>query len=115
MNDYLDVLKKYTLFTGRAGLREFWMFSLFNFIIAFVLSFLPILLGIEALGLLYFIYILGVLLPSLAVATRRLHDTDRSGWWQLIGFIPLIGIIILLVLLALKGQEGKNRFGPATA
>ena len=64
------------------------------------------------LGLLSGLYSLAVLLPSIAVAVRRLHDTDRSGWWFLIGFVPIVGGIILLVFYVLEGTRGPNRFGP---
>ena len=110
MNWYIDVLKKYTEFTGRARRMEFWMFALFNFIIMVVLSIVEGILGSP--GILATIYCLGVLVPSIAVAVRRLHDTDRSGWWILIGFIPVIGIIVLLVFYFMDSQEGDNRFGP---
>lgn len=63
-------------------------------------------------NVLTFLYSLGVLLPSLAVGVRRLHDTGRSGWWLLIGLIPIIGTIILLVFLCLDSQDGDNKYGP---
>jgi uncharacterized membrane protein YhaH (DUF805 family) len=66
----------------------------------------------NSLGLLSGLYTLAVLLPSIAVTVRRLHDTDRSGWWILLGFIPIIGGIILLVFYVLEGTRGPNRFGP---
>ena len=58
------------------------------------------------------VYSIAVFVPTLAVVVRRLHDTDRSGWWILIALIPLVGAIVLLVFLILKGNEGDNRFGP---
>ena len=61
------------------------------------------------------IYSLAVLLPSLAVGVRRLHDTDRSGWWLLIGLVPLIGFIVLIVFFVQKGTEKENRFGKSVA
>lgn len=102
--NYLNVLKQYTAFTGRAGLEEFWLYVLVNFIISFVLSF------VGPLGMLYG---LGVLIPSLAVSARRLHDTGRSGWFLLLGLIPLAGPIALIVLMAQKGQPADNLYGPA--
>ena len=66
----------------------------------------------ENIGYLSTLYYVAVIVPYLAVIFRRLHDTDRSGWWILIAFIPLVGIIVLLVFLILKGNEGDNRFGP---
>lgn len=116
MNWYLDVLKKYATFSGRARRKEYWMFSLFHFIFAFVCGFLDGLLGFisyeTGLGILSSLYILATFLPSLAVLVRRLHDTDRSGWWVLMGIIPLIGPIVLLVFACLDSKVGENRFGP---
>ena len=108
MNWYLDVLKKYAVFDGRARRMEFWMFTLFSFIIAVVLSCIEYALGIFGLSALYS---LAVLLPSIGVSIRRLHDTDRSGWWLLIALIPLVGFIVLLVFYFMEGTNGDNRFG----
>jgi uncharacterized membrane protein YhaH (DUF805 family) len=93
---------KYADFNGRAARSEFWWFMLFVVVAGFVTSMINPILSL--------LFYLGTLLPSLAVAARRLHDTDRSGWMQLIGFIPLIGLIMLYFF----AQEGKepNRFGP---
>ena len=109
MNWYLGCWKKYAEFSGRARRQEFWMFGLFNFLAALVAGFLDGLLGTG--GALYGLYYLAALIPTIAVTARRLHDTDRSGWWQLIGFIPLIGWVILLVFFCLDSQPGENRFG----
>jgi uncharacterized membrane protein YhaH (DUF805 family) len=109
MDIYLSVLKKYVVFEGRAGLKEFWMFTLFNFIISFVLSGIDMTIG--TFGALGFLYSVAVFLPSLAVTVRRLHDTDRSGWWVLVSLIPIVGVIILLILCALEGTEGPNQYG----
>jgi uncharacterized membrane protein YhaH (DUF805 family) len=64
------------------------------------------------IGPLYVLYALAVLIPGLAVGVRRLHDIDKSGWWMLIAFIPLIGGIVLLVFAVMEGTSGSNRFGP---
>ncbi|MFJ6636480.1 DUF805 domain-containing protein [Streptomyces sp. NPDC091376] len=109
MNYYLDVLKKYAVFSGRARRKEYWMFVLFNFIAAVVLYALDLALGTAPV--IYGIYVLAVFLPSLGVMIRRLHDTDRSGWWFLIAFIPLVGAIILLVFLASEGKSAENKYG----
>lgn len=115
MNWYLNVLKNYATFTGRARRKEYWMFTLFNVIAVIILSILDGILGLVSyetgLGILSGLYSLAVLLPSLAVLVRRLHDTDRSGWWALIGLIPLIGTIVLLVFTCLDSKSGDNRFG----
>lgn len=109
MNWYLSVLKNYVTFDGRARRTEYWMFILFNCIISIVLSLLDGVLGTTPL--LSAVYSLAVLLPSIAVSIRRLHDTDRSGWWLLIALIPLIGAIVLLVFFCLEGTRDGNRFG----
>ena len=123
MNWYLEVLKKYTVFDGRAGRPEYWYFVLFNIIASLVLGFLDGLLGTynsgARIGLLGGIYSLAVLLPSIGVGIRRLHDINRSGWWLLIGLIPLIGWIILIIWAATESDPGPNQYGsgpePATA
>lgn len=122
MQWYLKVLRQYADFSGRARRKEFWMFVLFNAIAALILSILDNVLGLNSgtvtasgfyysAGILTSIYQLAVLIPTLAVNARRLHDTDRSGWWQLIALIPLVGIIILIVFWATEGNRGPNRFG----
>jgi len=111
---YLDVLKKYAVFGGRARRKEYWLFTLFNMIIAYVLLAIDYLVGTDYgsnMGLLYTLYILATLLPSLAVFVRRLHDTGRSGWWFFIGFVPLVGAIILIVFMVLDSQSGSNKYG----
>jgi len=98
---------KYADFNGRAARPEYWWFVLFVVVVGVLLSFVH--------DLLSSLFYLGTLLPSLAAAARRLHDTNRSGWWQLLGLLPVIGWIWLLVLLALPGQPGANAHGPAQA
>jgi len=110
MNYYLEVLKKYAVFSGRARRKEYWMFILFNFIAYAILGFIEVLLGIPAI--LSSIYGLAVLIPSLAVCVRRLHDSGRSGWWILIGLLPLVGFIVLLIFMVLDSQPGDNQYGP---
>lgn len=116
MNWYLEVLKKYAVFNGRARREEYWYFLLFNIIISIVLKGIDNVIGgssAEAgIGLLGGIYSLVVLIPSIAVSVRRLHDTDRSGWWLLIALIPLIGAIVLLVFMVQDSKPGENQYGP---
>jgi uncharacterized membrane protein YhaH (DUF805 family) len=116
MNWYLNVLKKYAVFSGRARRKEYWMFFLFNLIIGIILLAIDKMTGsineTTGMGILETIYSLAVLIPAIAVAVRRLHDTDRSGWWLLIALIPLIGAIILLVFMVQDGKPGQNRYGP---
>jgi uncharacterized membrane protein YhaH (DUF805 family) len=106
------VLSKYVVFSGRASRSEFWWFTLFNFLVNVVASLVDLLMGTELLSI---VTTLALLLPALGVAVRRLHDTDRSGWWILITLIPLIGIIVLIVWYATEGMRGDNRFGPIPA
>ena len=116
MNWYLEVLKKYAVFSGRARRKEYWFFVLFNLIISLVLTFIDSGLGTlneeTGYGLLSGVYSLAVLIPSLAVAVRRLHDTGRTGWWLLIGLIPLIGLIVLLIFFVQDSKPGDNEYGP---
>ena len=115
MNHYLTVLKKYAVFSGRATRSEFWFFVLFNIIISFVLGFIDGMIGgpgtKESIGILGSIYSLAVLLPSIGVTVRRLHDTNRSGWWILIGLLPIIGGIVLIIFAAMD-STADNKYGP---
>lgn len=114
MNWYLDAWKNYVNFQGRARRQAFWMFILFNIIAMIILGFVERLTGLcgDGYGLLSGLYSLAVLLPSIALSVRRLHDTGRSGWWIFLGFIPLIGTIILIVFYAQDSQAGSNSYGP---
>ncbi len=115
MNWYLKVLKNYAVFGGRAQRKEYWFFTLFNMIFGFVLGFVDGIVGAinleTGLGILSGIYALAVLIPGIAVSVRRLHDTDRSGWWLLIALIPIIGVIVLLVFMVLDSKVGANQYG----
>ena len=109
MNWYLEVLKKYAVFSGRARRKEYWMFFLFNLIIVVVLGFVEGLAGRP--GIVSMLYSLAVLIPCIAVSVRRLHDTDRSGWWLLIGLVPLIGAIVLLIFMVQDSKLDENQYG----
>lgn len=109
MQWYLEVLKKYAVFNGRARRAEYWWFTLFSIIASVVLSVIDGVLGTP--GVLAGIYALAVLLPSIAVAIRRLHDTGRSGWWLLLTLVPVAGIVVI-VFLVLDSQPGENEHGP---
>ena len=115
MSWFFGVYKKYAVFSGRARRKEYWFFTLFVTIAYILLAIVDGITGtldpMSGLGLFTAIFALGSLLPSLAVSVRRLHDTDRSGWWILISLIPLIGGIVLLVFLCLDSSPGQNRFG----
>lgn len=113
MQWYLKVLSQYADFNGRARRTEYWMFTLISVIISVVLAILDSVLDTSpgGFGLLQGLYGLAVLLPSLAVGARRLHDTGRSAWWLLIGLIPLIGAIVLIVYFVFEGDRGPNAYG----
>jgi uncharacterized membrane protein YhaH (DUF805 family) len=108
MNWYLDVLKKYAVFDGRARRQEYWMFFLFSFIISLVVSVIGAIIHIPALSALYS---LAVLLPTIGVGIRRLHDTGRSGWWLLIGLTG-IGCLVLLYFAICDSDPNSNEYGP---
>jgi uncharacterized membrane protein YhaH (DUF805 family) len=103
------VLERYAQFTGRARRAEYWWFTLANVIGIVVLLILSGIIKIFIV--LYFIYLLALIVPSIAVAVRRLHDTDKSGWWFLIALVPFVGGIILLVLMCIDSTRGTNRYG----
>ncbi|WP_116215061.1 DUF805 domain-containing protein [Streptomyces olivoreticuli] len=109
MHWFVDVLKKYAVFSGRARRQEYWMFTLISTVISIVLAIADTVLGtgeiIEA------VYTLALLLPMIAVTVRRLHDTDRSGWWFLIGLVPIVGWIVMLVFMCLDSTPGHNNYG----
>ena len=108
-------LKKYADFSGRAPRAEYWWFYLL-FVVGYVIAMiLDSLLGLDKTvgpyGIVTMLLALALVLPSIAAGIRRLHDTDRSGWWLLIGLIPLIGAIVLLVFFVSQGSVGPNQYG----
>jgi uncharacterized membrane protein YhaH (DUF805 family) len=113
---FIEALKKYAVFSGRSRRKEYWYYVLFVAIISIVLNIIDGLLGTydssAGVGLLSTIFSLAVLIPSIAVSVRRLHDIDRTGWWVLIGLVPLIGWIVLLVFHVQDSTPGTNRYGP---
>jgi len=109
MNYYSAVLKKYAVFNGRTSRKEFWMFILFNIIISLGIGIVEGIIGSPAiLGILYS---LAILIPGIAVSIRRLHDTGKSGWLLLIGFIPIIGAIALIIFMCQDSQIDGNQYG----
>lgn len=110
MQWYLQVLKNYARFQGRARRKEYWMFFLINFIITILLEILAA--ASDAFSILFLLYTIAVILPSLAVGARRLHDTGKTGWWQLLPLIPIIGGIVLIVFFCQDSQEDDNTYGP---
>jgi uncharacterized membrane protein YhaH (DUF805 family) len=115
MNWYLDAWRNYITFTGRSRRAAYWMFVLFNFIAVILANVIDNVLGLAGeagYGPFSMIYGLAVFLPGLALAIRRLHDTGRSGWWMLIGFIPIVGLIVLIIFFVQDSQPGSNQYGP---
>ncbi len=109
MKWFLKALKQYTDFNGRARRTEYWMYTLFYVIFSYAAVMLDYLLGTTSVftG----IYSLALLLPTIAVGVRRLHDIDKSGWMMLVGLIPLIGQIWLIILFVKEGTPGSNEYG----
>ena len=112
MKQYLKVLRKYADFQGRAHRKEYWMFSLYNLIIALLITAFGILIFGEIIGMrLSAFYFLVLFVPTLAVSVRRLHDIDKSGWWLLVNLLPFIGTVIYVVLMAQNSYPIANEFG----
>ena len=120
--NFFDAVKicfvKYTNFSGRASRSEFWLFFLFTFVVSLMLGFLdPLIVGEsfidydELFPPLSTIFTIAIIIPSIAVNVRRLHDVNRSGWWLLIE-LTVIGILLIFFWNCKKGDEGENRFGP---
>lgn len=112
MEWYLKVLQQYADFDGRARRTEYWMFTLINVLISISFSALQFLLDLSIFGMISTIYSLAVIIPSIAVGVRRLHDIGKSGWMMLLGLIPIIGAIWLIVLFASEGNSYENVYGP---
>lgn len=129
MDWYLKVIRQYFDFSGRARRKEYWYFALFNLLIFIGLAIIDNALGstiyvfgdssdqsaiiiTKQIGALTSLYYLFILIPSFAVAVRRLHDTGRSGWWLLLLLLPLIGPIVLFIFYVLDSQPGTNEYGP---
>ncbi len=112
---YCEVLKNYTGFSGRARRKEFWYFTLLNIIITIVLGVLDLVTGsyLTESGIWFLSggYVLALLMPIIAASIRRLHDTDRSGWWVIFSLVPIIGIIVFYVFMAQDSKPGENQYG----
>ena len=109
MHWYVDVLRKYGLISGRARRQEYWMYNLFNLI---ALIGLLIISAVVGTTIPYLVYVALVIVPSIAVTARRLHDTGKSGWFILLGIIPLAGGIVLLIFTCIEGDPQPNAYGP---
>jgi uncharacterized membrane protein YhaH (DUF805 family) len=115
MHWYFEALRKYAVFSGRSLRAEYWVFFVVNFVVYLAALFLDIMAGTfskeMSLGLASGVYALFVLLPSIAVSFRRLHDTNRSAWWLLLAIIPILGPLALFVIYCLEGTPGDNKYG----
>jgi uncharacterized membrane protein YhaH (DUF805 family) len=114
MNAYISVLTHYAVFQGRAQRKEFWMFVLFDTIIGIILNIIDVIIMSNITGSinwLTIIYALALLIPSISVTVRRLHDTDHSGWWFFILLIPILGAILLFVFMILDSDSPENHYG----
>lgn len=110
-------LKRYAEFSGRSRRMEYWMFLLGVVIVAIILSIIESILGLSGMvggfyGPLTLLLVLAIIIPGIAVQVRRFHDQDKTGWLVLLGFIPIIGGIIVLVFMCLEGTKGPNQYGP---
>jgi uncharacterized membrane protein YhaH (DUF805 family) len=108
MKHYIHAFNNYANFKGRASRSNYFLFAIFNFLFALAAIIIDSILGIS---LLYPIYVLGTIVPSIAILVRRLHDINKSGWWYFIALIPLVGVVWLFVLLLTKGTDGVNNYG----
>lgn len=115
MRWYLRALRNYAVFSGRARRKEYWFFLLLTLVFTIVMALIDQVLGTydegTGIGLLTGLYEVAMIVPGLAVTVRRLHDTNRRGWWLLLALIPIVGGIILFVFMVLPGRKGANRFG----
>jgi uncharacterized membrane protein YhaH (DUF805 family) len=123
MNWYIDVLRRYAQFDGRARRTEYWMFTLFNALIYMAYCIFAVLVvavlghhGDSPMAMVVFapiwLYALAVLVPGLAVTVRRLHDQGKSGWWILISLVPFVGGLVLLIFMCMDSEPGPNVYGP---
>jgi uncharacterized membrane protein YhaH (DUF805 family) len=117
LNTYIEVAKKYMVFTGRSRRTEYWTFTLINMAILVIISVLASILGSIAgilatlMGIVGLLFLLATLLPAIAVGIRRFHDTGRSGWWLLIALVPFVGGLLLIYFFVLDSQPGSNQYG----
>jgi len=112
---YLKVLKQYFDFSGRARRKEYWFFGLISALISIALTFVDMGVGlyddVYGVGIISSVYSLAILIPSIAVSVRRLHDTDHSGWWLFLILIPILGVLIILVVMCFNSKD-DNEYGP---
>ncbi|WP_286828716.1 MULTISPECIES: DUF805 domain-containing protein [Kordiimonas] len=103
--------KKYATFSGRASRSEYWWFFLFYILAFMAASFIDVAMGNVESGIMGWIVLLILFLPTIAISVRRLHDINMSGWWYLVFLVPIVGIFFMVFWFTKKGDEGDNRFG----
>ncbi len=115
MNHFLHALKNYITFTGRATRQQYWMYILFYIVFYFVTVLLDINLGQfdkeKMTGFISTVYTYGLLLPTVAILARRLHDIGRSSWWIALILIPVAGSLVILFFTLMDSQKGENEYG----
>lgn len=114
---FLNVIKQhYADFSGRASRSQFWYFTLFSFLISLAISVVTGIIGsvlnTGIFSLLGVLYSLAIVVPSVCLGIRRLHDTGKSGWWYLISLVPFVGFIILIVFWVMDSEADRNQYGP---
>lgn len=107
---YIDMWKNATNFDGRSRRKAYWMVVLVNFVISFILATLSVFFWI--FDVITTIYCIALILPGISLGIRRLHDIGKSGWWLLIGFVPIIGAVVLLIFYCMDSVPGENEYGP---
>lgn len=112
MKNYLAAWKKYAVFKERSQRVEYWIFNVVNFVILMVLGGIGQVGGIEWVTAIAVLFVLILVLPSIAVTIRRLHDIGRTGWWWLIQLVPYVGPIVMIVFACFDSQPGDNKYGP---
>ena len=107
-----EIIKKYAKFEGRANRPQYWYFVLTQFLAFFILELLCVIPFVNIIAFLALLVLgLGLIVPGIAVSVRRLHDTNKSGWWLLLCFVPFVGSIVILVFMCLEGTKGANKYG----
>ena len=107
-----EIIKKYAKFEGRANRPQYWYFVLTQFLAFFILELLCVIPFVNIIAFLALLVLcFGLFVPGIAVTVRRLHDTNRSGWWLLLCFVPFVGSIVILVFMCLEGTKGANKYG----
>ena len=107
-----EIIKKYAKFEGRANRPQYWYFVLTQFLAFFILELLCVIPFVNIIAFLALLVLgLGLIVPGIAVSVRRLHDTNKSGWWLLLCFVPFVGRNVILVFMCVECTKGANKYG----